>query len=77
MGGQASAGLALRRPTTRVCPTPPQPPTADTPTPCSTPPQKNELLHGRLAMLGFFAALVNEASTGLGPLGQVRALAPF
>ena len=35
------------------------------------PPQKNELLHGRLAMLGFFAALVNEASTGLGPIGQV------
>lgn len=36
--------------------------------------QANELLHGRLAMLGFAAALINEGSTGLGPLGQVRAL---
>jgi hypothetical protein len=33
--------------------------------------KKNELLHGRLAALGFLAALVNEAYTGLGPVGQV------
>jgi hypothetical protein len=31
----------------------------------------NELLHGRLAMLGFVAALINETQTGLGPIGQV------
>ena len=34
--------------------------------------KRNELLHGRLAMLGFLAAVVNEAATGLGPVGQVH-----
>ncbi|GBF93152.1 hypothetical protein Rsub_05883 [Raphidocelis subcapitata] len=33
--------------------------------------KKNELLHGRLAMLGFLAAVINENATGLGPIGQV------
>lgn len=29
------------------------------------------MFHGRLAMLGFAAAVINEINTGLGPLGQV------
>ncbi|KAI8470670.1 MAG: hypothetical protein J3K34DRAFT_458777 [Monoraphidium minutum] len=33
--------------------------------------KKNELFNGRLAMLGFAAALVNEMKTGFGPIGQV------
>ncbi|GBF99270.1 hypothetical protein Rsub_12030 [Raphidocelis subcapitata] len=31
--------------------------------------KKNELLHGRLG--GFLAAVINESTTGLGPIGQV------
>jgi len=33
-----------------------------------------ELLNGRVAMLGFAAALIGEAITGLGPAGQLLAL---
>jgi len=33
-----------------------------------------ELLNGRVAMLGFAAALVGELLTGRGPAGQVLAL---
>ncbi|KAI8477225.1 MAG: hypothetical protein J3K34DRAFT_463283 [Monoraphidium minutum] len=33
--------------------------------------KRNELFHGRLAMLGFFATVVNEGATGMGPIGQV------
>jgi len=43
-------------------------PSITTITPRTTP--RQELLHGRLAMLGFLAPLVNETSTGLGPIGQ-------
>ena len=38
--------------------------------PALTPPPR--LFQGRLAMLGFLAAVVNEAQMGLGPVGQVR-----
>ncbi|WIA37198.1 hypothetical protein OEZ86_014150 [Tetradesmus obliquus] len=34
---------------------------------------QNELFAGRLAQLGFAAALLGEAATGLGPLGQLAA----
>jgi photosystem II protein len=34
---------------------------------------QNELFAGRLAQLGFAAALIGEAATGLGPLGQAAA----
>ena len=33
-----------------------------------------ELLNGRVAMLGFAAALIGEVITGLGPAGQLLAL---
>ena len=33
-----------------------------------------ELLNGRVAMLGFAAALIGEAITGLGPAGQLLAV---
>ncbi|KAG2495306.1 hypothetical protein HYH03_006578 [Edaphochlamys debaryana] len=33
--------------------------------------KRNELFHGRLAMIGFLFAFVNEIKTGMGPLGQV------
>jgi photosystem II protein len=34
---------------------------------------QNELFAGRLAQLGFAAALLGEVATGLGPLGQLAA----
>ncbi|PNH05956.1 Photosystem II protein, chloroplastic [Tetrabaena socialis] len=33
--------------------------------------KRNELFHGRLAMLGFFFAFINELRTGRGAMGQV------
>jgi len=36
--------------------------------------ERAELLNGRVAMLGFAAALIGEWITGYGPAGQVMAL---
>lgn len=41
------------------------------PASCFSPVQENELFVGRMAQLGFAAALLGEGVTGKGPLGQI------
>ena len=53
-------------------PSPPRPATQRRPHPhFRTSPQANEVFAGRIAMMGFFFAVLNQLHTGAGPLGQV------